>query len=76
MPKAKFMISPYSAAVAPISASAAEPSRCPASAVSVRLYSCCKRLEQNSGIENCSTRRNGSPWVISSTRLLCAVAIM
>ena len=38
--------------------------------------SCCKRLEQNSGIENCSTRRNGSPWVISSTRLLCAVAIM
>ena len=37
MPKAKFMIRPYSAAVAPICASAAAPSRCPARAVSVKL---------------------------------------
>ncbi len=36
MPKAKFMPA-HSAAVAPISARAAEPSRCPAKAVSVRL---------------------------------------
>ena len=37
MPKAKFMIRPYSAAVAPICARAASPRMCPARAVSARL---------------------------------------
>ena len=37
MPKAKFIISPYRAAVAPISARAVSPRICPAKAVSARL---------------------------------------